>query len=104
MALVGAALAPVHARATSYLNFAERAADPASFYGEETYARLRASRPRSTRSSCSAATTRSPRTAERRYVSASSPWRLRPPGGGAGRRGSAPSEPRPVSERTSSSS
>jgi FAD/FMN-containing dehydrogenase len=41
MALIGAAIAP-YTSDTHYLNFAERAVDPVSFYGEETYARLRA--------------------------------------------------------------
>ena len=40
LALVAGALAP-HASGRQYLNFAERAVDPAAFYGEETYARLR---------------------------------------------------------------
>jgi FAD/FMN-containing dehydrogenase len=39
-ALVGATLAP-HASGANYLNFSEKAADPVTFYGEETYARLR---------------------------------------------------------------
>ena len=41
MALVGAAIAP-YTSGKHYSNFAERAVDPVSFYGEETYARLRA--------------------------------------------------------------
>jgi FAD/FMN-containing dehydrogenase len=41
MALVSAAIAP-YSSGKHYSNFAERAVDPASFYGEETYARLRA--------------------------------------------------------------
>ena len=39
-ALVAGVLAP-HASGRQYSNFAERAVDPAAFYGEETYARLR---------------------------------------------------------------
>ena len=41
MALVSAALAP-YTSGRHYSNFAERAVDPASFYGEEAYARLQA--------------------------------------------------------------
>jgi FAD/FMN-containing dehydrogenase len=41
MALVGAAIAP-YTSGKHYSNFAERAVDPASFYGEEAYARLQA--------------------------------------------------------------
>jgi hypothetical protein len=40
LALIGGALAP-YGNGRQYLNFAERAADPVAFYGEETYARLR---------------------------------------------------------------
>ena len=41
MALVSAALAP-YTSGRYYSNFAERAVDPASFYGEDAYARLQA--------------------------------------------------------------
>jgi hypothetical protein len=41
MALVSAAIAP-YTSGRYYSNFAERAVDPASFYGEEAYARLQA--------------------------------------------------------------
>jgi FAD/FMN-containing dehydrogenase len=40
-AIVGSALAP-QSSGRHYLNFAERKVDPVAFYGEETYARLRA--------------------------------------------------------------
>ena len=40
-AIVGSALAP-QSSGRQYLNFAERQVDPVAFYGEETYARLRA--------------------------------------------------------------
>ena len=40
LAIVGSALAP-ESSGRHYLNFAERAVDPAAFYGEEAYARLR---------------------------------------------------------------
>jgi FAD/FMN-containing dehydrogenase len=40
MALVAAAIEP-YTSGRHYLNFAERAVDPAAFYGEETYTRLR---------------------------------------------------------------
>jgi FAD/FMN-containing dehydrogenase len=40
LALLSDALAP-HASGREYLNFAERPVDPVTFYGEETYARLR---------------------------------------------------------------
>ncbi len=59
-AIAGAAVAS-QASGRHYLNFAERPTDPASFYGEETYARLRRVRARVDPLELSAATTRSPR-------------------------------------------
>ena len=117
-ALVGAAIAP-HKQGRQYLNFAERATDPVAFYGEERYARLRQikaevdpleifrAQPRDPRrvSTDSEAPPARMRAGPAVATSAARGrgGRRRPPRR-AGRRGSAPSEPRPVSERTSSSS
>ena len=123
-AIVGAALAPCSSG--YYLNFAERPQDPVAFYGEETYARLREVKAEVDPLEIFRGNHEIPSAQRRSGDRERGP---RPHGSRAGdledylgsivavaaaaarqaaargpARGSAPSEPRPVSDRTSSSS